>query len=135
MKRIAIKLIWLIPCSLMLTAQAQNMVGFELDWSINLNYHHVKMADNYFDDSSQYIAYVKPVDGIDNDTLVLFDYKNKKVLYQEGGFDHLIVRFVNNDRLLYYQSDTLFSIDNFSNPFRPCFVRLIFYITFLIGFG
>jgi hypothetical protein len=116
MKRIAIYLIWLIPGNFALTTNAQNMAGFELDWSINLNYYQVRMADNYFDDSSQYIAYVKPVEGSHNDTLVLFDYKNKNILHQEGGFNHSIVRFVNHDRLLYYHSDTLFSIDNFNDP-------------------
>ena len=116
MKRIAIYLILLSPVTFNLTTNAQDMTGFELDWSIDLNYDYVKMADNYFDDTSQYLAYAKLVEGSHNDTLVLFDYKNKKIVYQKGGFQQLIVRFVSNDRLLYYYADTLFSIDNFSAP-------------------
>ena len=116
MKRIAIYLILLSPVTFYLTTNAQDMTGFELDWSIDLNYNYVKMADNYFGDTSQYLAYAKLVEGSNNDTLVLFDYKNKKIVYQKGGFQQLIVRFVSNDRLLYYYADTLFSIDNFNAP-------------------
>ncbi len=116
MKRIAIYSIWLVSSYFTFSINTQNMAGFKLEWSIDLNYDYVNMADDYFDDSSQYIAYVKPVAGNNNDTLVLFDYKNKNILYQKGGFNHSIVRFVNLDRLLYYHSDTLFSIDNLNDP-------------------